>query len=191
MSDLGESTKNNKIRNGIIIGVVVALVVVALVFLLKGNETRVSGGNETKKLSVLDCEASQPTNPFFHNADTITPKHEIKVTFQGDDFDKISYNFFGNYRNNDIADTANASLHASYNNYMGEHKIYPELFYPTFIATDSSVKINLYAEKAKVQPSTGVFFFLSGEDVTNLDNYTKDDLTRIYSSKGFSCTFHE
>lgn len=191
MSEQDEAEKNSKMSRIILVGVIAVAIIIALFFLLRGNETRTSGGGENEKLGILDCVSTQPTNPFFSYDGTISPKHEVKVTFNGEKVDKISYNFYGNYRDNATAEHASAVLHADYNKYMGARGIYQEIFYPTFIASDSSLKINLYAEKRDIQSATSMFFFLSGEEVNNLDNYKKDDLTEIYESKGFSCTFHE
>lgn len=197
MSDFDEKSQRKKEKNKKLIRDTVVVVIVSLILsvlimlLLNGSETHTSSQSEGVKISSLYCESGAPVDPFFVSPGVINPKHELKVTFRAGELDKISYNFYGTYSDNKTAETASSRLHADYNIHMGQNDVYQEIYYPTFVATGNSVKVNLYADKGTVKPATAKIFFLNSEQYANMNSYSSDDFTKVYADRGFSCIFHE
>ena len=170
---------------------IAALVAWGLYSFFNGNETYVSGGNEGESVSALDCKATAVSNPFFVSNTAQSVTHEIKVTFADGKANKLSYNYYGTYETPALAETANATLHADYNIYMGENGLSAERLYPTFVAVDNTVKINLFAEKGKLDVPTGKIFFLKADEAVDFFTYSSTVVSKIYNVQGFNCVYGE
>ena len=156
------------------------------------NETRTSKVIDNTTMGALHCTSTNPEEPFFAPDGVLENEHEIKITFNGDLADKFSYNYYGTFNSESIAEGARTRLHANYNIYMGNNGKDQESLYPTFDYVGEKVKINLFAEREKtLNLITAKLFFLSSGEVTNLKNNSADDLKKIYEKRGFSCTFKE
>ena len=179
------NNKSSYILLGIVFCVVALILLLAL--LLRGEEIRTSYEKENIETSILYCESSSPISPFFVSNTAIDAKHIIKVIIRGDEPYRISYNYYGQFRNKYEAETANAMLHGDYNNYMGKHGIDSGLLYPTFLPNDTKIKINLYAEKTQVNKTTGIFFFLDENSSEQFGQNDIEALKKVLESKNFKC----
>lgn len=185
--------KTPKKKNGMKAGIAWAVVLVVLTagvivaFMTNGTTTRKSTGDVTTKTDSLYCSTANPKDGFFNPGDATGQSTTIKVVFDGDRADKISYHFEGSYASANDADTALAKMHAAYNNYMGENGLSAESLSPTFASSDGVAKINLYADTDKLNSMTAKLFFLGASEVKN----SAEQLQKAYSSGGFSCNFRD
>ena len=198
MEDSVENTKSKKTKKsghtGLIVGVIVFLAVAVgvtmlLLQLFKGIETHesTSGGNES--IGSLYCEATNPVDAFFTSTRAQNTKHEIKITFRGDTADKISYTYTGTYETEALAEQDNATLHANYNIYMGEHKVSAESLTPAFSTIENMMRISLFTKQSAINSATANLFFLGPDEYGNLKNYSGNTIQSIYKNQGFSCEF--
>ena len=146
--------KKNK-HNAKMLGWSVFLMLLAvglLVFfmiLFNSKEVKESSSKQNVETKALYCEAENPDNAFFSTGSVNVAKNVLKIIFHDESPSKISYNYYGEYSNDDAAENASASLHADYNIYMGEHNANAESLYPTFVSNGPSLKINLYTDIGK------------------------------------------
>lgn len=184
--------KKNK-HNGKMLGWSVFLMLLAvglLVFfmiLFNGKEAKESSNKQNVETKALYCDAENPDNAFFSTGLVNVAKNVLKIIFHDEFPSKISYNYYGEYSNDDAAENASASLHADYNIYMGEHNADAESLYPTFVSTGPNLKINLYVDVNKLDPATGVLFFLDGEQSATFAQNDIEKITELYEAKGFNC----
>lgn len=188
-----KKSKNN--NNKIVIAValcLIALIAAILSILFSRKETRTTADTTESSVGALYCDSMDPEDPFFTAANVIRASHQLKIIFADSKPDKLTYNYYGTFNAEGVADTARSVLHADYNNYLGANGVDQEILHPTFDYDGSKVKVNLFAEiGSDLNVVTAKLFFLSHEDVNNIKKYTNEDLTKIYESKGFSCTFKE
>ena len=188
----GEMTESKRNKQklwyaGAVICVMVAMAAV-LCLLFNGKETKISDNSGNNSISVLDCKASSPVvESFFEAKDAINNEHEIKITYQGNRVDKVSYTYTADFPSGKEADEANAVLHAKYNNYMAQYSLDPAKLGPTFTVVDNNFKINLFTDMSKIDPAMMGLFFLDNEDIGLLESGKIESLKKIYFQKGFNC----
>lgn len=174
-----------------VIMVVAALVFIILFLVAQGKETRISEKREDSTIRLLYCKANLPVDPFFVSGMAKEYSHEIKVTFRGERIDKISYNYYGVYDDERLADAGRSELHADYNEYMSDNGLIPEDLYPIFDYDGSTSKVTLYGSRNDntLNIITARLFFLNYDEYDRLDNISGEDLKNIYIDKGFYCNF--
>ncbi|MBQ3263782.1 hypothetical protein IJH06_01585 [Candidatus Saccharibacteria bacterium] len=170
--------------------VVVALCVVGMVLLLRGSETRETGSKETYAISALTCTTRSAEDAFFSLDSAISSEHTIKMTFKDEKPDKVSYSYVGEFSTAELAEKASSSYHANYNVDMGGNKMNPEKLTPAFVATDKTVKINLYSAVNELNATTAKFFFLTADEQRNLSTYSEKTIQKIYENVGFKCEYN-
>lgn len=165
-----------------------AAVAAILCLLFSSKETKISDNDGNSSISVLDCKVSDPTvESFFESKDAINNEHEIKITYRGDEVDKISYTYVADFASEKDADEANATLHAKYNKYMAQYSLEPAKLGPTFTVVNSSFKVNLFADTSKINFAVAGLFFLDTGDIELLEGGKIEDLRKVYFQKGFNC----
>ena len=183
--------KNNYIAFAIVL-CIVAILAVALSLLFGKKETKISEEKEDVTMGALYCKSTHPNDAFFVSETATKGEHEVKITFRGEGADKFSYIYYGTYGTENEADHDRSAMHADYNIYMGENGVEQGSLTPTFTYNGASTKINLFAERgSSLNAVTARFFFLSGDELDKVGEYSKDDLEKLYVKKGFSCTFNE
>ena len=175
---------------GIVVAIVIALIAI-LCLLFNGNRTYTSDNGTSYSISVLHCEASDIDGAFFAPDNTINNKHEIKITYQQDTVNKISYTYKSDYQTTASADNVNAVLHAKYNKYMAQYDLDPMTLNPIFSVIDNKLSINLLSEVSDINTPIGVLFFLDSNEVTQITHTSLDSLSKVYTQKGFVCKIKE
>lgn len=171
--------------------IIAALILVVLFIVTNKKETHFFKEKGDSTIVLLNCVASDPVDPFFVSADANENSHEIKATFKSGELDKISYNYYGSYNSESLADNAHSVLHAHYNNYMGANRLDHEILYPTFEYDGKNVKISLYSSRENtLNQITAKIFLLNSEEYEKIDKYTDEDLKKIYVDKGFVCNIN-
>ena len=187
------SKKSNHTIINLVMAIGAIVLVAFLVFCIlatKGKETYTSNSGADYAIGFLDCKANNAVEPFFTSDVATSSYHEIKITFSDKGPDKIFYNYFGEFPSYESAETENARLHADYNKYMGK-RVDPNILTPNFSRVDNTVSINLYSTIKDLSSITGKIFFLDLGNTVNLNEYSSDDFTSFYESKGFSCKTDE
>lgn len=186
-----DKPKKHKRRFGIVEFLVFILFVGAILLLVLiftgNNETRISGATETDTVSVLDCKASDPADKFFSYKTENSAMHEVKITFDNKNIDKLNYTYNGRYATNDDAKTALSWMQTDYNNYMGTTNTYQEDLMPTFSAVGTEAIINLYFSTTTFNPETAKFVFLTDDEYAGVISKGAKSIEKIYRGKGFSC----
>ena len=195
MTEPEKRPKNKKLMSSMATWIVVIAVSiglsVAVSMLFRGEETYTSTGATETAIKSLVCNATDPENPFFISRIAENYNHEIKVTYRDEMADKIFYVYGGSYVSNNVASTAEATLHADYNKYMGDNEVYQESLYPTFSVVDNKLKISLYTDYKKLNSVAAKLFFIDKEEFHDLNNYSAEELGNFYTEKGFSCEISE
>lgn len=187
--------KKKKDSKNTYINIVIALLVVAVLaavlsVLFSKKETKTIEEKEDTVVGALYCVASNPKDPFFAPESAVEGKHEVKITFRSSKADKFAYNYYGVHDSENTADHARSEMHADYNIYMSENGIDQGTLTPVFNYDNTKSIINLFAANGNsLNPVTAKFFFLDNDEFRNLDDYSSEELEKLYVSKGFSCTF--
>lgn len=181
--------KSQQIATGFLLISLVAIIIVLVVIFTGGTskDSYTSGGDNTVTVTSLVCTSNVPQDPFFKPQGAHNPQHELKIIFENDGVDKINYSYAGKFSSEELAKEEISKMHASYNKYMGGIDVYQEDLYPTFSTIGSDGYANLYLDKSTLTADTAIFAFLSGNEYSNLKNYSVDALSSIYAEKGFSC----
>ena len=192
---MSEVTKKAKNRSaGAICAAVVILVLVVglvLVFLMNRTETRTWHDETTTTTGSLVCTNASPANAFFKHDDEVSAEHKIKVTFKGDQFDKLNYTYTGEFESNEEATSALSEMHADYNIYMGENGLDQEALYATFSPMENEGVINLYISRDDFNSATAKFVFLSNGEFKKMGKYSAEEVQKVYKNKGFTCQLSE
>lgn len=170
---------------------VLLLVVAWMIHLLNGKETRLSSSDESLRLKSLSCSASEVEDAFFASNNEVDAKHDVKFTFSGNTVGKASYIYVANFETEKEATTAANDFHVKYNVYMGSTGTYQEDLTPTFTQAGKKVIINLFIDSDKFNADTAKFLFLNADEFSDDGKYAIDELMKIYTGKGFSCTNRE
>ena len=188
-----EPDEKSKIKIRVIGTTVVLLVFLCVLggfFLLRGTETRETSNKENYVISALICTASSPENVFFSSKLATSVKHTVKVTFKDEKADKISYSYEGELENNEKAESVMSAFHANYNIDMSNNGRDPESLTPSFVASDKTVRINLYSTVDNLNSAVAKFFFLTSEEQGKIATYSRKTVQKIYEKVGFKCEYN-
>ena len=186
-----KSWSKDRIMTIIAVSFLVIIAGFLLFVFLNRSETTSSDGGSGSSVGALDCKATSPVGPFFVSENALTSEHEVKVTFLRDVVDKLSYNYYGTFASEGVAENVRTNLHANYNIYMGKYNLNQESLSPTFTYNGNNAKVNLFVNREKLNNITARLFFLNPDEAANISNYSSDQLKSLYTGKGFSCTFHQ
>lgn len=173
----------------IIFSVLLIGAIIVIVFLLTNtNETHTSIDKQSDASEYIHCTATNPSDQFFELRSTPTDtKHEIKVTFRGDDIDKVFYSFHGDFASNNGAIVAEFDITDKYNKYVAGVGLERNVLSPKISSSDNSADASFYVEDGKLKPVLAPIFFLDKDEYSAVGGNLKGYLLRNYESKGFSC----
>lgn len=184
--------KNEKSVKYIVVALVLFVIVIFILLLLNGSETRTSDNGENKSVTALYCIAGNLEGAFFSSTTANTIKNEIKVTFKNNKMDKLFYNYKGTYRSAEVADDDEAVLHAKYNVYMGENHLLQESLSPSYSVVDSKFGLTLYVDDySKINSATAVLFFIDKDKIAEFQDYSIDQMKTFYEKQSFQCQIGE
>jgi len=171
---------------GILI-LIIGLILIIIWLLTFEKESISTTEPENTNYASLECTSSSPTNPFFSSSTVQRFTHEIKVLISNNKIKEMSYRYDGTFNSSDAAESARAWMHTDYNKYMQANNVYQEILNPVFSVQKSKVTVSLYAESKKINLTVARLFFIDENDFESIDDYTAEDLKKLYESKGFSC----
>lgn len=182
-----EKKSKTSIMFGALLIVFCALFAFFILIILNGNETKTSSEADEERIEALVCKSAGREDGFFHSNTANQIVNEIKVTYDGNTYDKLYYSYDGTYRSEDVA-KGDESMHSDYNIYMGEHNLAQNSLSPTFSLVKNKFRLTLYAdEKDDFNKTTAVFFYVADEDVEKFKNYNIDEMKKYYEAKDFEC----
>lgn len=192
--EYGNTSKHKK-RFGVVeftaLILIIAIVVILLLTLTGNSASYTSDVIKENSISILDCKSENPNEKFFsHNAESAVI-HEIKITFDDNTIDKLTYTYTGRYATNSEAKDALSWMQGDYNKYMGTTSVYQEDLTPTFSAIGTEAIINLYFNANTFNSETARFVFLDDGEYTAAINMSAKNIEKIYREKGFSCEFNK
>lgn len=182
-----DKKRSTKIIGAIVI--IIAMIIVALLFLLFGSyrETRTSQETITSAVAALDCKSTQPLQNVFSYKSNDSATHELKITFDNERIDKINYIYTGRFTDASATENALAEMHAKYNTYMGTTEIYHEDLTPVFTVDGTEGRINLFIERKKFTAGTAKLVFLDDDEYAKMKKAGIEDVKKLYENKGFRC----
>lgn len=183
-----ERGKKIKIYIIIIICFILGGLAAFLSSLLTENRSYTSENKDIGVIDVLSCSKEQSDDSFFVPKDAIRYAHGIEITFRDNGADKISYSYYGQYTNGNIAESENARFNADYDIYMGNiNTTNRKALSATFTSAKNATRISLFTKVKNLTASTSRFFFLDDSNYKKVGEYSKDTLNELYKSKGFKC----
>lgn len=193
MSDvkmLEQKSKRQFFKGSYIVwSIIIVVVVLVTWFLNNGHEVRKGDGGTVEKQEALVCAAGEVEGMFFSNGAVSEVKNEIKILFSGSKMNKIFYSYTGEYQSEETAKKVNDIMHADYNTYMGRSGAYQESLLPTFAYIGSMERIDLSSGIGELNTVTARLFFLDGEEIDNIKEYSISEWKEFYEDKGFSCKY--
>lgn len=182
----GDKKKNTTFKI-IAVCLLVASAGIGIFLLLHGSESRTSSSGPEKSVGALTCKSQLQPNRALYIQDAKNSEQEVKITYSNGNPDKISYSYYGIFENFNQAEKASSNAHASYNKYMSENKLNPEILSPAFIVSNAVLRIDLYSSFNKLSNITAPLFFLSDIEFYSSDNTDIQTLQSFYAEKGFTC----
>lgn len=184
--------KNNKslIIRGISLILVICFIGIVIWLLTYSRETTTITNHDNSVSSSLECNSSHPVEPFFHSSNSTKAKHVIRLLFKNDVLNEMSYDYDASFETEDDATYAEAVLHAKYNQYMGEHRLYKDDYSPSFNVIENKVRMSIYADGKKITKSVLPLFYIPDENFEELNDLKPKDLKNIYAKQGFTCSIH-
>lgn len=184
---MSEKRKFSGWLKGVLLVVIVAVLIVLVWLFLRPKETYTSAPITASKMQALTCASTDMKEAFFGFDYAISNRHEIKVMFGEERANSISYNYYGSFESNDIAKTADSSMHGKYNKYLGERNLSQQSLNPVFAVMDKDTKVSLYAKSNEITSMTAMFFFIDGDEFQRFGSRSIDEMKTMYENKGFAC----
>ena len=183
-----KKSKTKKIWSGIAFGIVLFCALFLLFFgltqIFESHETHTSREVQTVEAEIMVCEAAAPRDPLFSVEGAEDVEHEIKVTYKNGLADKISYELQAELNSPEAAEHAEATTHATYNNFMGTNA---SDFSANFMPIGDDYKLNITADIDKLTPTSARIFFIEREQFESLKEFGIDDIKRFIQTAGFHC----
>ena len=168
-------------------GILLILLIIVIFILTNGRETYTSEDGERQSISALVCTTGNQENAFFYSTIANTVTNQIKVTFRGEQFDKLFYEYMGVYRSDEVAHEDEVRFHANYDIYMGGNDIRLNSLNPSYSAANSKFILTLYVDDyARINRVTSGFFFIDEDLIEDFENYSIDKMKNYYESKEFN-----
>ena len=193
MKESDKQKRKKIIVQAVVLALIVAIIAIVIVLLTYKKETRTIETNEDGDMTALVCSSHDNGETAFFKSDTAKEvEHKVKLVYNNDNLQKMSYEYTGEYETKDIAEHDDAVLHARYNRYMGEHDKKSEMLTPVFQVVDNKLAIKLYLDSYKDMNSviSKLFYIGSGLEGTIGKNSLKDT-KKYYEKKDFSCIISE
>lgn len=178
---------SKSVKNWIMpIGVILILlaVVLATVFLLRGNTTVTDNKGATVKNMTLSCIASGIEYPFFRYDNSTNKETKITLLFNGDNFKSISLFHTLHYGDADSVKGSEAQNHAAMNISFGENNLDADALSATYSMQTNKLIFTLYADVTDFNNNTSKYFLARDYD----NKTTINNLKKNYEDQGFNCT---
>lgn len=162
----------------------------ALVFFLLTNkrETHTYVNRNNGETSGLKCTIDKNDNAFFASDLATELKHTIKIMYNDNNIDKVSYEYDGVYNSAEEAKKDSGMMHTNYNLYMGDHGVDHEILAPVFQYDEKKARIRLYLDDyRKMNSVIGKVFYIGSGIQDTIAKGSIEEAKKIFENKGFSC----
>ena len=188
MSELEKKKKRKLIVFAVIVALIAGLIALIVFLLTYEKETHIIETYDSGEISSLTCSTTETSESAFFQNNAKSAKHELRMVYNNSVISKMSYEFRGVYDSQDAARSDDGSLHAKYNNYMGEHGILNSVLTPIFQSLDGELKISLYlGEYDKMNSAFAPLFYIGNGLIDTIGKNSVQETKKYYENKGFSC----
>ncbi len=164
------------------------VLLISLCLLLSyNNETRTSSYDEGDDLSALFCSSYDPADPFYVPPMAVENRHEIRVAYNNDRPESISYVYTGKYNSTEDADSGDTNFHIEYDMYVGLVKSDKSKITTSFSDVGLESRESLFARVIDLDERIARLFFLNPEELNILRQGESEQLKNAYENKGFIC----
>lgn len=170
-----------------ILATIIVLILVVVWFFTNNHETIISEEFNQGAVSSLECSSTDDEDAFFSSEAAQRFEHIIKILFYDENLKETSYRFNATYNSDSMAEKNKVKLHADYNKYMSAVGLNSESLNPVFSMDKSKLMVSLYAEAKKLDSAVARLFFIDTDDYAKISDYSVDDFSKMYESKGFTC----
>lgn len=171
-----------------VIGIfVVAAIVIACVFGMRGSTT-VSGDQSTvSKGRTLICSIDDFTYPYFRYDNSNKKDLSITVLFSGDILRAVSLKYSLYYDDTNVIEGSKAHNHAEMNTRFAADGLGADAYSATYSAQSDKLLTSLYVEASDFDGTASKYFLAQGLNKKS----TLDDFEKNYQKQNFKCTKDE
>lgn len=186
--DKDNSDNPHRLRNFIVLILVLALIVLIIIWLLRGKTTTSGRFPENVKNESLECNIA---NKIYDKTNNVSPANtETRVTmiFYGEsEFSSINFRYTMHLASVKEAGEAEAITHVQFAENLGYSGLTYEEFNNKFTRIDNDLILSLYSSE-KFKKDTAYEYFLINKDAsTGAYPESLEDFRKNYESQGFTC----
>ncbi len=172
----------------IVITAIIALFFAILYIIAQKKESYSSEERAHDSGKAIVCVDNKRDDAFFYSSRTIAEEHEIKVIIYDNGPKDIFYSFTGEYDSHEDVVKDENTLHARYNEFMGENNMSLEFLSPSYSILEKKFILNLFNEDYNnLGNLTSSFFFINKDDLSSFSKYSVEQAKSYYEKKGFTC----
>lgn len=193
MKDLNSKKKKLTIDTTIIVVLVVVMVFVVFMLTYK-SERHIYDSVIENDTSALVCTSNNNDSEtmFFSSEDATSIEHKIKLVYNDNKIDKMSYELTGEYVSESVAREAKGDFNTKYNIYIGDHDMNLNVLSPIFQYVDNKVRVGLYLDSfEKMNSAIGKLFYISSASLDSVSKSSENETKEYYEKKGFSCIIND
>lgn len=183
-----EDKKEHKILKLVIFFVCLTIIILIILWLLRGKTTTTGRYPENVRSESLECSTTELSSIYPKLGNFDTPKsHELKITaiFRGEDeLTSISLKELLFYPSNHDAIVVEAKAHANFNIGLRTYNYGTEKFDNKFSIIDDRLLFNIYSTASGIDDLSKSYFMINSETLpTSIFDYKTE-----YEAQGFTCT---
>lgn len=193
MKDLNSKKKKLTIDTTIIVVLVVVMVFVVFMLTYK-SERHIYDSVIENDTSALVCTSNNNDSEtmFFSSEDATSIEHKIKLVYNDNKIDKMSYELTGEYVSESVAREAKGDFNTKYNIYIGDYDMNLNVLSPIFQYVDNKVRVGLYLDSfEKMNSVIGKLFYISSASLDSVSKSSENETKEYYEKKGFSCIIND
>ena len=170
------------------IAIIAGIVAIVIFALTNKRETHTYVNRNNGETSGLKCTIDKNDNAFFVSDLATELKHTIKIMYNDNNINKVSYEYDGIYDSAEEAKKDVGKMHTNYNIYMGDHGVDHEILTPVFQYDEKKARIRLYLDDYRKMNSTiGKVFYIGSGIQDTIAKESIEETKKIFENKGFSC----
>ncbi len=171
---------------------IVIAVTIALIVFFWPKEVRTStNSSETTSIASLICKSEYFPGAFFSDTEAKSQQYTIKVTYQDDKFNNVSFSYVSTFNSNEKADTAESKMHAKFNLYMYDYGLDPEKYNPNFRNLNNEVRVDLFSSSENMSSALARIILSNDATVALFTDNKHKALSDAYNKIGYSCEYSE
>ena len=194
MKESEKSKKKRTFIDAVIIAAIAAIVALVVFLVTYKKETWITEEYDYGDTLALACTSHEndPEVAFFSSETATSVEHIVKMVYNNDKVQKISYEYEGKYDSDDEAKEDSGAMHTKYNIYLGDHGIDHAILTPVFQYTGKKALIRLYLDDYNKMNSTlGKIFYIGNGMKDTVGKNSAKETKKLYENKGFSCIIND